>query len=274
MLNLCNQSRDIVSGGRLYCRKSPSKSAAYWGQFADGAKIQVKEISGNTDWYETYWNNDTRKVGYVMKTYVEAATHPDISVQYNPDVAVRYALNHSTGGGKSGADPKRNTVFGNATTNDCANFVSQCLCAGGLPMFNGWSYPLTNIPAGWNSNSKWKLTYGSCQKLLGKDRIYEIGDPTKTQRGDIIYTFDSSQAEGKQYTHVTIATSNYSSAIGGCYICGHSVNQNGDYGDTKKLVAGKVKIYRVRTSVIVGGTERRVSIPVSGNEATVINDTF
>lgn len=114
----------------------------------------------------------------------------------------------------------------------------------------------------------------SCQKLLGKDRIYEIGDPTKTQRGDIIYTFDSSQAEGKQYTHVTIATSNYSSAIGGCYICGHSVNQNGDYGDTKKLVAGKVKIYRVRTSVIVGGTERRVSIPVSGNEATVINDTF
>ena len=66
----------------------------------------------------------------------------------------------------------------------------------------------------------------------------------------------------------------YSSAIGGCYICGHSVNQNGDYGDTKKLVAGKVKIYRVRTSVIVGGTERRVSIPVSGNEATVINDTF
>ena len=57
-------------------------------------------------------------------------------------------------------------------------------------------------------------------------------------------------------------------------ICGHSVNQNGDYGDTKKLVAGKVKIYRVRTSVIVGGTERRVSIPVSGNEATVINDTF
>lgn len=137
-------------------------------------------------------------------------------------------------------------------------------------MFNGWSYPLTNIPAGWNSNSKWKLTYSSCQKLLGKGRIYEIGDPTKTQRDDIIYTFDSSQAEGKQYTHVTIATSNYSSAIGGCYICGHSVNQNGDYGDTKKLVAGKVKIYRVRTSVIVGGTERRVSIPVSGNEATVI----
>ena len=180
-----NWMEGIVSGGRLYCRKSPSKSAAYWGQFADGAKIQVKEISGNTDWYETYWNNDTSKVGYVMKTYVEAATHPDISVQYNPDVAVRYALNHSTGGGKSGADPKRNTVFGNATTNDCANFVSQCLCAGGVPMFNGWSYPLTNLPAGWNSNSKRKLTYSSCQKLLGKDRIYEIGDPTKTQRGDM-----------------------------------------------------------------------------------------
>ena len=98
--------------------------------------------------------------------------------------------------------------------------------------------------------------------------------PRRSEVTFIIYTFDSSQDEGKQYTHVTIATSNYSSAIGGCYICGHSVNQNGDYGDTKKLVAGKVKIYRVRTSVIVGGTERRVSIPVSGSEATVINDTF
>ena len=41
-----NWMEGIVSGGRLYCRKSPSKSAAYWGQFADGAKIQVKEISG------------------------------------------------------------------------------------------------------------------------------------------------------------------------------------------------------------------------------------
>ena len=95
------------------------------------------------------------------------------------------------------------------------------------------------------------------------------------RRSEVILSIPSTAVRLKESnTHVTIATSNYSSAIGGCYICGHSVNQNGDYGDTKKLVAGKVKIYRVRTSVIVGGTERRVSIPVSGNEATVINDTF
>ena len=96
------------------------------------------------------------------------------------------------------------------------------------------------------------------------------------RRSEVILSIPSTavRLKERQYTHVTIATSNYSSAIGGCYICGHSVNQNGDYGDTKKLVAGKVKIYRVRASVIVGGTERRVSIPVSGNEATVINDTF
>ena len=75
-------------------------------------------------------------------------------------------------------------------------------------MFNGWSYPLTNIPAGWNSNSKWKLTYSGCQKLLGKDRIYEIGDPTKTQRGDIIYTFKTvcllSKLKSTQHIEVEI----------------------------------------------------------------------
>lgn len=258
----------IVSGGKLYCRKEPSKSAAYWGRFDDGETIPVKEH--NDSWYETYWDDDTSKVGYVMKTYVDAATHPDIAVQYDPQRAVQYALNHSTQG-SSGADPARNTTFGSVTTNDCANFVSQCLCCGGLPMFNGWSYALDNIPAGWKSNSKWKLTYSGCQKLLGKERIFEITDPTQAKAGDIIYTFDSSQAAGKQYTHVTIAVSDYDSSFGGCLVCGHSVNQN---KAQKVLNANKVKIYRVENWIIVAGNEKRVDIPIEGNGATVINDTF
>lgn len=258
----------IVSGGKLYCRKQPNKSAAYWGRFDDGAVIQVKEY--NSTWYETYWDDDPAKVGYVMKTYVEAATHPDIAVQYSPELAVQYAKNHSTQGA-SGADPARNTTFGSLSTNDCANFVSQCLCCGGLPMFHGWSYPIENIPAGWNANSKWKLTYSGCQKLLNKGRISEITDPTQVKAGDIIYSYNSSNEEGKQYTHVTIAVSNYDSSYGGCLVCGHTKNQR---MDPKVLNANKVRIYRVATWIIVAGNERRVSLPLTGNGAQVINDTF
>ncbi len=261
-----------VSGGKLYCRKDTSKTSPAWGQFNDGQVIKVRETSKSADWYETYWNS-TSNVGYVMKTYIEAACHNPISVIYDPDKAVTYAINHSTKG-SSGADPKRNTSFGNATTNDCANFVSQCLCAGGLPMFRGWSYPLTNIPAGWKNDSKWKLTYSGCQKLLNKGRITLISDPKQVKKGDIIYTYDSSLAETKRYTHVTIATSGYDASIKGCYICGHSVNQNGPAGDYKVLNASKVRIYRVNPSVTVGGTERRVDLPSTGNGATVVNDTF
>lgn len=257
----------IVGGGRLYCRKQPSRNAQAWGLFNDGELIYVRNVSGYSDWYETYWHDQT-KVGYVMKTYVDAAVHDPYIIYYNPSAAVQYALNHSTSN-SSGADPNRNTAFGNLTTNDCANFVSQCLCAGGLPMFNGWSYALPNIPAGWANNSKWMLTYSGKEKLLAKGRIYEITDCTKVIPGDIIYTFDSTQDTEHQLTHVTIATSNYDSSNCSCHICGHSVNQNGNY-DTKVLTPGRVKIYRVCSSTTVGSTERCVSLPGEGSGATVL----
>lgn len=257
-----------VSGSKLYCRKQPSKIAAAWGRFNIDKKIFVKEH--NEVWFETYWDDDISKVGYVMKTYVDAETHPPIDVVYDPQRAIRYALSHSTHG-SSGADPARNIIFGNVSTNDCANFVSQCLCCGGLPMFNGWSYALENIPAGWKANSKWKLTYSGCQKLLGKGYIYEITDPMQTRKGDIIYTYNGSKVKNKRYTHVTIAVSDYDSSFGGCLVCGHSVNQN---MAKKVLKATKVRIYRVKEVITVTGNEKRIYIPVDGNGATVINDTY
>ena len=264
----------VVGGGKLYCRKQPSKSAHAWGQFNNGATIPVKEIEGNDTWYETYWNNDQSKVGYVMKTYVDAPVHPVRYTSFNVEKAVKYALNHSTKG-SSGADPKRNTAFGNATSNDCSNFVSQCLVAGGLPMFNGWSYPLEGIPIAWESNSKWSLTYSGCSRLLNKERLTKLDHVTETKRGDIIYTYDSSQANTNyRYPHVTIATSNYDAGLEGCYICGHSINQNGDQGDFKKLKDATAHVYRVKTSVTVGETERQVTLPESGSGFTVVDDHY
>lgn len=59
----------VVTGGALYCRKSPSTSADYWGRFENNKTIPIKKTT-DSSWYETYWNNDTSKVGYVMATYI------------------------------------------------------------------------------------------------------------------------------------------------------------------------------------------------------------
>lgn len=57
-----------VTGGKLYCRKQPINNYAYWGRFDNNAIIPIK-LYDNT-WYETYWNGDTTKVGYVKKEFI------------------------------------------------------------------------------------------------------------------------------------------------------------------------------------------------------------
>lgn len=257
----------IVGGGKLYCRKSPSTSAAAWGRFENGAKIKVRDVESHPDWYETYWNNDTNKVGYVIRNYIDAAVMPaDIdALTFSPENAAIYAENHSETTASGKLCKNRNTVFGNATTNDCANFVSQCLCAGGLPMFNGWSYPLSGIPAGWKKNSKWKLTESGMNQLHSKGWINEISH-TEVQRGDIIYTYKSSNADGKKYPHATLAVSPYKN--GSCEVCGHTYNQN---HVEKKLTSSNCKCYRVAPTFAVNRSERRVLLPLDGSGANVID---
>lgn len=257
-----------VGGGKLYCRKSPSTSAAAWGRFEDGTKIKVRDVEGHPDWYETYWNNDVSKVGYVIRNYVDAIVMPEgVKLTFSPENAALYAENHSEDTVSGKLCSNRNKTFGNATTNDCANFVSQCLCAGGLPMFNGWSYPISGIPAGWKKTSKWSLTESGMNKLSlsGKGWITEI-PYTKVDRGDIIYTYKSSNADGKKYTHVTLAVTPYKD--GSCEVCGHTYNQN---HATKKLTASNCKCYRVKSDLPVNRAERRVLLPLEGDGATVID---
>lgn len=66
-----------VHGGALFCRKKPDKTASYWGRFRDTAVIPIKVRTD--DWYETYWDNDTSKVGYVSKSYVTINSSSDDS---------------------------------------------------------------------------------------------------------------------------------------------------------------------------------------------------
>lgn len=59
----------IVLGGSLYCRKSASTSAGYYGKFSTGTVIAVKEHGD--EWYQTTWTDSS--TGYVKKDYVAKA---------------------------------------------------------------------------------------------------------------------------------------------------------------------------------------------------------
>ena len=235
-----------VGGGKLYCRKSPSTSAAAWGRFENGTKIKVRDVEGHPDWYETYWNNDVSKVGYVIRNYVDAIVMPeDVKLTFSRENAVIYAEKHSETTDPGKLCSNRNKTFGSATTNDCANFVSQCLCAGGMPMFKGWSYPVSGIPSGWKKASKWSLTESGMNQLQSKGWISQI-EHTEVKRGDIIYTYKSSNADGKKYTHVTLAVSDYKN--GHCEVCGHTYNQN---HVKKDLTASTCRCYHPADNLIV-----------------------
>ena len=254
----------IVGGGALFCRKKAQAGYAYWGKFSDGENIKVRDC-GTAGWYETRWKNDDSKVGYVMRDFVDVNVLPAglTQVSFYPAKAVEYADHHSQTTANGKLCTNRNKTFGSATSNDCANFVSQCLCAGGLPMFNGWSYALPGIPAGWKKTTKWSLTESGMKKLSSSAREWiTLIDPSSVKAGDIIYTYNKNNAEGKKYTHVTIAVTNASG--GKCQVCGHTYNQN--HVD-KVLDPEKVRCYRVKTTIKLVGNERRVKLPLGEAES-------
>ena len=45
----------VIGGGPLYCRKQPIAGYEAWGQFQEGATIQIYTCS-TSGWYETRWN--------------------------------------------------------------------------------------------------------------------------------------------------------------------------------------------------------------------------
>jgi len=67
--------KGIVGGGALFCRKKPQEGYDYWGKFPDGTEINVRDC-GKEGWYETRWNKDDSKVGYVMRDYIDVNVLP------------------------------------------------------------------------------------------------------------------------------------------------------------------------------------------------------
>ena len=253
----------VIGGGPLYCRKQPIAGYESWGQFQEGTTIQIYTCS-TSGWYETRWPVGGSNVGYVMANYVSTSgggSSGGSTVTFNPSAAVAYAKGHSETT-ENALCSNRNTSFGSSTNNDCANFVSQCLVAGGLPMFDGWCYKVSGIPSSWNTGG-WTWTYSGYQALNRKGRVSAVA-LSNVKPGDFIYNYDPSQPAGKQYTHAMLAVSTYKN--GGVDICGHTRNQNTVF---KSFNSSNCKCYRVNPTITIGPDEKRVTLPATGSGATV-----
>lgn len=187
---------------------------------------------------------------------------------YSIDDAVKYAEDHSTTlTSSSELDPKRNKSFKEVPSQACANFVYQCLLAGGARMFDGWCFKLSGIPSGW-SDSAWTKTNQGRRRLLEKGWIRRVEHNEDVKKGDIIYTYDSNKdVKPTPFTHVTIAVTDYIPAIKGCYVCGHTLSQ---HRERKSLVPKGTKsayCYRVVAPLGGDGTEKAIDLTDDNSKA-------
>jgi hypothetical protein len=137
---------------------------------------------------------------------------------YDRNAAVKYAykhvfnINHKCGSGRWKCTPYG--YFGNEHCNykrdngDCANFVSQCLLAGGHKPLKGGQ--CRGIPCGKEEIGAYKLAV-CLRKTFGWKRAcgYRMPPPSWIQKGDVLMYHSGSCDSGKAHaTLVTVAGKN------------------------------------------------------------------
>lgn len=248
-------------------RAEPSANGEIIGRLFDGDPLQFytnEEYNADGyEWYRIMFDGD----GYIQKRYVIHDNSNRSVVEtynFNLEDAVTYADNHTQN--KSECTNYNNT-FGISSGNDCANFISQCLCAGGLPMFDGWAKPVVSaIPSDWNDTQNWIYTNRSRCALIAKNRIYRIPH-TDVKRGDIVYTYNSSESPNERYTHVVIVSEAYNSATQKCKVHGHTANQQ---NQDKVLTENNCRCYRVVETIKREACEVKLRLPVDGGSGATI----
>ena len=262
-------------------------------QVKKGTTMKVTAIK-DSDKYKWYEGTIDDKIGYLRGDCVEkytgssggssssggntgssndftdiVTTTPTVNTYYpfSASKAIEYALAHSSN--KTGvADPKRNPSFRETERNACANFVHQCLLAGGARMFDGWCYKLSGIPSSWD-NSTWIYTNSARRKLLEKGWIRRVEHNEDVHAGDIIYTYNSSEkAQPTPFTHVTMAVSDYDSSINGCYVCGHTENQN--HRPKSFIPDGTKSVYCYHVAEQLGGDGTEKAIDLTNGKSKAI----
>ena len=157
------------------------------------------------------------------------------SLTYDRAKAVEYAyqyyknINHRCGSGRTACSPYG--YYGNENckyakhNGDCANFVSQCVIAGGVSLKSKCKVSRCDVILGAKS-------LGVCLHKLGWKRACgkKLAPPEYIEKGDVIVYHEDS-CEGRK-THVMIVT------VGGknAKVSGHSPNckdRHWDYGKKK-----------------------------------------
>lgn len=213
--HMINVQQEQTSGGTLYFR--------------------VKDEQGRTNgWVDS---------GFIVWTGI---TPPAVGtrITFNKNAAIAFARQFAANDTGTDAYCKGFSAYGN----DCVNFVSQCLWAGGLPMTFGanWSYPwnFTKPYAPASSSEAWRLTTKLRNFLLERGWATEFTNASSVQPGDIALTFNTVD----DIPHVCFVTRVSGGSI---YVCGHTTNQN----DQLRNVAGS-RYLRVNSQITTAAGDR------------------
>jgi len=113
---------------------------------------------------------------HISKTLLNAMGTQITTISYDASAAVEYAVAHATD------EPEYSKANGNGS--DCANFVSQCINAGGIPQdrAGNWYQGSTNwIRTGYNKNG------GVVPYLTGKEYFAPVASSSSATEGSIMY---------------------------------------------------------------------------------------
>lgn len=216
---------------------------------------------GGKSWYRMKFDGDA----YIRADFVTAdtANHTVIgTINYSSDNAVTYGGNHTENTGAMTKPANNNDSFGFTKSQNCTNFVNQCLCAGGIPMFDGWARNFNGIPSSWDKGS-WTLTNRTRCSLIAKGLITEI-PYNQVRKGDIIFNYNENNSVHLRYPHVVIAVGPYNA--GKVLVHGHTQNRK---NWNKSITSSNCKCYRVVSGVPLEACEKRVTLPNTGSGATV-----
>lgn len=265
--------------GKIKCkqyitvRPIPSTTATGLGRLRDGQPVffytgeQHRSCNG-----QEFVRIDFDGIGYVLKENVVEDSDQRIVasiVDYNPEAAVAYGYNHTEHSRGSTSCKNHNISFRYYAKQNCANFVSQCLCAGGLPMFCTWSRKIDSVPYSKVGTYNWNNTNASRCALIAKGRLRKI-NCLDVRKGDVIYVYDSSeQDEYGRYDHVVIAAGDYNPDHKSCIVHGNTenvLNYEMEIDDTRH------RCYRVVSPVEIESSEYPICLPAIGNGGEVAKE--
>ena len=210
------------TGGTLNMREKPEKKSKVVAIIPNGAIIAGASLDG--DWLAALYDGVE---GYVMAKFIvgtqayEAGGETGRVVTYRREAAVAYARQFTSN--SSGNACYNNVGFhaiSSSSGGDCANFVSQCLFAGGIPQNNEWYYRTPYTTSG-KRQRYWTGTVSMRDSLVRRGWATRLPTRKGLRKGDLVYTYESETS----LPHVVIVTEDVDSDDAEIIVCGHTRNQ-------------------------------------------------